>query len=53
MNNDERMLIFVDKLIQELISNKSYISEFKDLKTLRIHIRQKLKEFSDDVEESN
>ena len=51
MNNDERMLIFVDKLTQELISNKSYISEFKDLKTLRVHIRQKLKEFSEDVEE--
>ncbi len=50
MNKDEQMLLFADKLIQELISNKTYIREFKDLKGLRIHIRHKVKEFSEDVE---
>lgn len=50
MNNNEQLLMFVDKLIQELESNRSYISEFKDLKTIRIHIRHKLKEFSDDID---
>ncbi len=49
-SDEEQMLVFVDKLIQELISNKSYITEFKDLKNYKKHIRYKLKDFSDDVE---
>ena len=50
MNKDEQMLLFADKLIQELISNKTYIREFKDLKGLRRHIRYKLKEFSEELD---
>ncbi len=48
--HEQKMLIFVDKLIRELETNKTYIGEFKDLKGLRRHIRYKLKEFSEELE---